>query len=199
MNNNIPIRRLFRVQGGIAPNRSRDMIRFNKKGEIILSFTRLIHIGDMEHMRYFVLKRLGIENITEFNEDSKNRDVHIIEMVMPYWFTYLLEKYSVRQFDSRGEKRPLLVDKTTPGGSYAIKQNWSNLLKECCLHASDTKIESPENMYSIIFSNQDYNLREIDYNKINELLIKCEISEEDIKKLHDIWELPLFGKENIIL
>lgn len=197
MSNSVPIRRLYRVQGGIPPNRSRDIIRFNKAGDMMISFERLIHIGDMEHMMHFVRKRLGIKELEDFNENSK-RNVHIIEMIVPYWYPNLLENYSINQLDSRGQKSPLLVDKTTPGASYAIKENWSSLLKECCLYASDHKIESPKDIYDIIFSQHNYKMKVSDYVKINELLIKCKISSEDIKKLQDIWGVPFVGKENII-
>lgn len=198
MNENIATQTLYRVQGGILPNRSRENIKCGKDGSLNLSQNRNVYIGDMEHMTYFLLKRLGIEHIEVFSSESRKRNIHVIEMVVPYWYPYLLNNYAVRQIHSKGNSYPKLVDKTTPGSSYGIKGKWSKLLKECCIHASDTKIKSTQDVYKVFFSHKDYT-RQIDYNKINELLRECKICYEDIKKLNTIWGIASKEKEDNVL
>ena len=198
MNENIASKKLYRVQGGNSPNRSREFLKCSKDGGLDLSSHRNIYIGDMEHMTYFLLKRLGIEHIGEFNEECKERNIHVIEMTVPYWYPYLLSNYAVRQFESKGNSYPKLVDKTTPGSSYGIRGEWSKLLKECCIHASDKKINSLKDIYDILISHLHYT-RQIDYVKINELLKKCKVSEEDIKNLNAIWGIPTKDREDRVL
>jgi len=111
--NNIPIQRLFRIQGGIFPNRSREVIKV-KDNKIFCSSTRAIHVGNLEHMVHFLFKRLGITQIEDMPENTEEYNVHIVEMYVPYWMTYLLEKYSVSESRNRDKSFPKLVDKSTP-------------------------------------------------------------------------------------
>ena len=198
--NEIATQKLFRVQGGgTRQNRSRPFLRCDPNGNLEASASRNIYIGDMQHMPYFALKRLGLENIKDFNEDSKKCNVHIIEMIVPYWYTSLLEKYAIKQLNSHGKRLPKLVDRTTPGRSYSIRGDWTKLLKESCMHESYIKIESPEDLYNLVFSKQQYYMRELDYVLINELLKKCEINKEDIKNLNAMWGITQIESEESIL
>ena len=36
------------------------------------------------------------ENIESFNDESGNRNVRVIKMIVPYWYAYLLNKYAVK-------------------------------------------------------------------------------------------------------
>lgn len=110
---NIPIQKLYRIQGGIFPNRSRDFIRVNNN-KISCSKSRNIHIGNKEHATYFLFKRFGINQIEELPKDAYKYDIHVIEMYVPYWVTYLMEKYSVENFCNTDTSFPKLVDQTTP-------------------------------------------------------------------------------------
>ncbi len=119
MHNKTSIQRLFRIQGGIFPNRSRNYIRtINDK--IICSKSKALHIGDMDHMLHFLFKRLGIDDIKNIPKDVSNYDLHIIEMYVPYWLPYLIEKYSVNEFRNRNITYPKLVDKETPRAVLSI-------------------------------------------------------------------------------
>lgn len=196
--NEIAIQKLYRVQGGSScQNRSRPFFSCEQGGELKASDKRYIYLGDMLHMSYFALRRLGLRDLKDFNENSKNSNVHIIEIVVPNWYTSLLDKYAIRQFNSRGSKFPKFVDITTPGSSYSITGNWIKLLKACCIYASDIKIEKPEDLYNLVFNQRQYNKREIDYSLVNKLLRKCGIRKEDIKDLNAIWENPLIESEEV--
>lgn len=179
------------MQGGEQPNRSLITLRCDEMGNLKLSPMRTIYIGDMEHMQHFLLKRLGLKEFESFNSENGKLNVHVVKMVVPYWYTYLLNKYAVKQFNSKSNSFPKLVDKTTPGNSYAITGNWAKLLRTCCLHASVTKIESIQDVYSLFFSynnNNNFN-KYINYDEIIETLKKCEINEEDMKHLNEIWKI----------
>ena len=113
MSNNITIKKLFRVQGGIFPNRSRNTIRVIDN-KIHCPNTSATYVGDIEHMIHFLFKRLGITKIEDIPENVKEYKVNIVEMYVPYWLTYLIEKYAVDQYESKDEIYPRLVDKRTP-------------------------------------------------------------------------------------
>lgn len=191
--NNSTFVTLYRVEGGIEPNRSRTYLNCDETGKLMLSPMRTIYIGDMEHMTYFLLKRLGIENIESFNNESGKRNVRVIKMIVPYWYAYLLNKYAVKQFNSKSGSYPKLVDKTTPGNSYGIKKNWAKLLRECCMHVSIKKIESIQDVYSLFFEHDNNCKRSINYTEVIKILKMCEVSEEDIKDLKEIWKISEKG------
>ena len=65
--------------------------------------------------------------------------------------------------------------------------------------ASDIKIESPEDLYNLVFSKQQHYMRELDYVSINELLEKCEINKEDIQHLNAMWGITQIESEESIL
>lgn len=109
----IPIQKLFRIQGGIFPNRSREYIKV-KDNKIFCPMTKGIHIGNTEHMIHFLFKRLGITQIEDMPENAEEYDIHVVEMYVPYWMTYLIEKYSVDELRNKSKAYPKLVDKTTP-------------------------------------------------------------------------------------
>lgn len=111
--NDIPIQRLFRIQGGIFPNRSREVITI-KDNKIFCPSSKSIHVGNTEHMVHFLFKRLGITQIEDMPENAEEYNIHIIEMYVPYWMTYLIEKYSVSESRNRDKSFPKLVDKSTP-------------------------------------------------------------------------------------
>lgn len=113
MKDDIPIQRLFRIQGGIFPNRSRDYIKITGN-KLKCPKTKAIHIGNTEHMIHFLFKRLGITKIEDIPKNVNEYNVHVIEMYVPYWVTYLIEKYSVSELRNRDKQFPKLVDKTTP-------------------------------------------------------------------------------------
>lgn len=113
MNKIIPIQKLFRIQGGIFPNRSREYIKVDDS-KIFCPKSKPIHVGNAEHMAYFLFKRLGITEIENLPENVKEYDIHVIEMYVPYWITYLIDKYSVEELRNRDKYFPKLVDKTTP-------------------------------------------------------------------------------------
>lgn len=188
--NDQPLQRVFRVQGGIFPNRSRHSINvLNNK--IIVSFHRTVYIGNIDHMSYFLMKRLDVNSLDEIPEDISNYKIEVVEMYVPYWFTYLLEQYAVMQLDSKEINFPKLVDKTTPGESYQISSYWSKLLEDCCVSAYVHKLNTKQDIYSIVFSNKAPNIekqfQEPDYEKLYNRMLQCNIKHDDIKKVSDLW------------
>lgn len=65
-------------------------------------------------MTYFLFKRLGITEIKDIPKNIEESDVHVIEMFIPYWLKYLIDKYSVDEFQNKNKSYPKLVDKSTP-------------------------------------------------------------------------------------
>lgn len=94
------IQRMFRIQGGITPCRSREFLRV-KDNKLECSKWRAVYIGDVEHMMHFLVKkRLGAKSIEQVPKDIKDYDLHVIEMYVPYWYTHLIEMYSVGQYNN---------------------------------------------------------------------------------------------------
>lgn len=113
MDNNVSIQRLFRIQGGIFPNRSREYIRVTDN-KVFCPRIRALHVGNTEHMTHFLFKRLGITQIQDIPKNVEEYNIHVMEMYVPYWLTHLIEKYSVNELRNRDKTYPKLVDKTTP-------------------------------------------------------------------------------------
>ena len=198
----IPIQKLFRIQGGVFPNRSREYIKV-KDNKILCPMTKSIHIGNTEHMIHFLFKRLGITQIEDMPENVEEYDIHIVEMYVPYWMTYLIEKYSVDELKNRNKTYPKLVDKTTPGQSYQLINGWSKLLEASCIFAQDNKIKKEKDIQDILFSKNFSKINKndisLDVERISELIYKCKISTADICALKDLWNLDIImekGEEN---
>lgn len=197
--NNISIQRLFRIQGGIFPNRSRLSITVNNN-KISCSQYKNVYIGNTEHMTHFLFKRLGITEIEDLPKNVEEYNIHIIEMYVPYWLTHLIEKYSVDEFKNRDKTFPKLVDKTTPGQSYQMCGNWTNLLKECCIFAEDHKICKEKDIYDILLGKNLSKINEkgvsLNINVISDLLYQCQIKSSDIDILEGLWNLGDIRKES---
>ena len=194
MNNQIATNTLFRVQGGIFPCRSRDYIKIVNGNKIRCSKTREIYIGDREHMTYFLFKRLGINSINSMHDEIEKYGVHVLEMHVPYWLPYLIEKYSVDQFRNKDKTYPRLVDKKIPGQSYQIPRMWIELLEASCVHGVDNEIKEKKDIYDILLPKElpIINQEELlDLDKISEIIYKCKIKESDINSLRDIWGLKI--------
>ncbi len=197
MKNNTTITSLYRVQGGKFPSRSRNTLLVNNNNLIECSRTKNIYIGDHDHMSYFLLKRLGIQKISDFNE-TNNTDVHVIEIQVPYWFTFLLENYAVKQFKSKDINYPKLVDNSIPGHSYQISKDWSELLKASCIYANDHVIETKDDIINLMFSTQSFDKRRaLDYKGISPILHKCKIEKNDIETLKQVWGVRIIGKGEV--
>jgi len=193
MKNKIATSRLFRVQGGKFPLRSRSSIKVNENNHTInCPFEKSVYVGNLEHMIHFIENRLPIK---QEKEDLEKYDVHIIQMYLPYWVPYLIEKYSVEQFNSSGINYPKLVDKTVPGNSFQLSKSWSKLLEASCLYATDTQIKSREDIFKLaLYQEEIDNNRELDWGRISSLIHDCNISQEDVTKLMSIWGASIIGE-----
>lgn len=147
------LERFYRIQGGKPPNASREMLLVNNNRLEINTNKVLqnIHIGNIEHMRYFLNIRLGkkLNEPMNLHEDLSNKGVEIITMYFPTFFKTMLEENVAPQFISSKNDPyapPQLVDYLSPGDSYAIKGVWNLIMKECCLHATKQKIRNREDM-----------------------------------------------------
>jgi len=194
MANIIATSSFYRVEGGEFPSRGRKNIIVDKeKHTIECSTKRPIYVGNLEHMLHFIHKRLPIEQVTE---NLEKYDVHIIQMYLPYWIPYLIEKYSVEQFNSSGINYPKLVDKNVPGKSFQISKSWIKLLKASCLYATDTQIKSREDIFNLVLSQKEIdNNRELDWVLISRLIHDCNISQEDVTNLMSIWVASIIGEK----
>lgn len=160
MNKNIKngISIFYRVQGGTFPNRSKERIKITDNGEINCGRNNYVYIGDLEHMKYFLIKRLNIKR--PFNENFngslqtnnlRDTDVSVVKMYVPDWFLYLLNYCAVDDHEKiyrRG--MPQLVDKSSPGNSYGIRGSWTDLLEACCYFAEIKPVKTSEDIKNII-------------------------------------------------
>lgn len=187
MKDKIAITSIYRVQGGTFPSRSRKTIVVNEDNLIECSRTKNIYIGDQEHMRYFLYKRLGIKDSNDLKKRNIDNDVHVIEMKVPYWLPYLINTYAVKQFRSKDTSYPKLVDRSIPGQSYQISKDWSELLKASCIYAQDYKIETKEDIINLLLQQEINKKRNLDYKYISKIIHKCKVDQADIDTLREVW------------
>lgn len=181
-----PVKRFFRVQGGVFPNRSKNTIGFDKAGNINISCHNSVYIGDLDHVNYFLLKRLGAKSLNDLPDDIAHLDVNVIEMIVPNWLAILIEKYSISQFDSKSQPFPRIVDQKTPGKSYQISKHWAKLFEEACVEANKYQILEKRDIYKVLLSNENLqkNYQIKDYSKIKERVNKCNIKPVDISQIY---------------
>lgn len=199
-NDKMAYQRLFRIQGGIEPSRSREYLTI-VNDRIKASIWKAIYIGDSEHMLHFLLnKRLKAGKIKNVPEDVSKYGLHVIEMYVPYWFVHLLENCARSQFDTKekGMKKvgfPKLVDKTMPGHSYEVSRWWTALLVESCVYAKDNPIKSKEDIYSLLeyeeIEKHPELITPLNMEKLSKVMDECQIPPEMLQKLRDVWGLDI--------
>lgn len=184
---------LYRVQGGIKPNRSRKSIRVNKD-KIDPSRRLSLYIGDKEHMVHFAQKRAGIYSK---NPSSFPEDLEIITMYQPLWFSWLVENYAIKQFmsaknnpDNKKTSAEIkLVDPLTPGSSYQVSGGWTNLLAFANIFATSVHIKNMKELTdAILYSHENFKLKQITYNiaELESILKECNVSDCDISKVKEM-------------
>lgn len=200
-NDKMAYQRLFRIQGGIEPCRSREFISIVDGSRIKASIWKAIYIGDSEHMLHFLLnKRLNVGKIKNIPDDVSEYGLHVIEMYVPYWFSHLLESYARSQFDTRekGLKKvgfPKLVDKTMPGRSYEVSRYWTDLLVASCVYAKDNPINGKDDIYGLLeyeeIEKEPEKLKPLNIEELSKIMKMCQIQPETLQELSDKWGLEI--------
>jgi hypothetical protein len=119
----------FRVQGGIPPNASRQLIHVDSAGNLTIhSGTLNVSTGTAQHARYFQQLRGPGSRITTFE--------------IPQWLDDFIRQEAIKQYGYRtnplnqGRLAPKIVDPRQPGRSYELPRIWAEWLKEYAIPGS---------------------------------------------------------------
>jgi len=172
----------FRVQGGIAPNRSREIFSVDENGKLCVeTYVVPAYISNPEHACRWVYKR-SKDSVNKFANIAE-KDMSIVRFIVPFWLCALFYRKAIDNKNPFNKKNVHICDTAMSGVSFGLKGRWLELLCEAALYADKTILDSPKCINDVLTSclyTNAFPQRQYDRDIITKLLKKLDLNKEDV-------------------